>query len=65
MPLVVAEDRIEVTQGVVIDVFGDPVAHGAVERCELPIVLFTPAAVGGGAVGGDITVCGRDGAFER
>lgn len=67
MSLVVAEDGVEVAQGVVVDVFGDPVAHGAVKRGELPIVLFTPAAVGGGAIGGDITVCGfgRGGAVER
>lgn len=57
MSLVVPEDGVEVTQGVVVDVFGDPVAHGAVQRGELTVVLFT---AGGGAVGGDI-ICGLGG----
>lgn len=44
MPLIVAEDGVEVTQRVVIHMLGDPVTHRAVESCELPVVLLTAAA---------------------
>lgn len=57
MSLIITEDRVEVTQGVVVDVFGDPVAYGAVQRSELPVVFFT---AGGGAIRGDI-ICGFGG----
>lgn len=62
MPLIVTEDRVQVTQRVVIHMLGDPVTHRAVESCELPAVLLTAAAssrdrrqAGGGAVGHDVT----------
>lgn len=57
MLLVVPEDGVEVAQRVVVDVFGDPVSHRAVESRELPAVLLTAAAgaralnwAGGGAI---------------
>lgn len=49
MPLVVPEDGVEVAQRVVVHVFGDPVAHGAVESGELPAVLLVADTAGGGA----------------
>lgn len=44
MSLIVAEDGVEVAQRVVIHMLGDPVTHGAVESCELPVVFLTAAA---------------------
>lgn len=62
MPLIVAEDGVEVAQRVVIHVLGDPVTYRAVESCELPVVLLTAAAssrdrgqTGGGAIGHDVS----------
>lgn len=45
---VVPEDGVEVTQGVVVYVLGDPVTHGAVQSRQLFVVLA--AAAGGGAL---------------
>lgn len=63
MPLVVPEDGVEVAQRVVVDVFGDPVSHRAVESRELPAVLLV-AAAGARALsrarGGAIGLLGRD-----
>lgn len=63
MALIVPEDGAEVAQRVVVDVFGDPVAHRTVESRQLPAVLLT-AATGGGALsqagGGAIGLLGCD-----
>lgn len=69
MSLIIPEDGVEITQRVVVDVFGDPVTHRAVERGELPTVLLVAdtaaaAAVGAGALswarGGAIGLLGGD-----
>lgn len=71
MSLIIPEDGVEITQRVVVHVFGDPVAHRAVERSELPAVLLVAdtaaaaaAAAGAGALsqarGGAIGLLGGD-----
>lgn len=63
--LIIPEDGVEITQRVVVHVLGDPVAHRAVERCELPAVLLVAAAAAGAgalsrARGGAIGLLGGD-----
>lgn len=67
MSLIIPEDGVEIAQRVVVHVLGDPVAHGAVERGELPAVLLVAeaaAAAGAGALrragGGAIGLLGGD-----
>lgn len=51
MPFIIPEDGVQVTQRVVVDMFGDPVAHRAVKSSKLPAVLLvTAAAAGAGAL---------------
>lgn len=47
MSFIIPEDGIEIAQRVVIDMFGDPVPHRAVECGELPTVLLVTAAAAG------------------